>query len=99
MLKYYRKEQIVFIPPLYRIDENNLYGDGSKTKPGNTLPEYRKAMEEVLNKYGMIILDIKDEFGQAENSPLLADGLHPNDAGHFKIAELIVNYINNSSEK
>ena len=39
-------------------------------------------------------LDIKDKFGKAENNPLLADGLHPNDEGHRLIATLLADYIN-----
>ena len=50
-------------------------------------------MVEELNKYQINILDIKDIIGKAENNPLLADGLHPNNAGHKLIAELICNYI------
>lgn len=93
LLKYYPKEKIVFILPTYRLTEDNIYGDGSKKVPCPTLSEYRKAMVEVLNKYQMRILDIKDTIGKAENNPLLADGLHPNNAGHKLIAELICNYI------
>ncbi len=93
LLKYYPKEKIIFILPTYRLNEDNVYGEGNKKVPGHTLEEYRKAMVEVLNKYQMKILDIKDILGKAENNPLLADGLHPNNAGHKLIAELICNFI------
>ena len=33
------------------------------------------------------------EIGKAEGNPLIADGLHPNDEGHEKIARLILSYI------
>ena len=52
-------------------------------------------MIRVLIKYNIKILDIKDDIGKAEGNPLLLDGLHPNDAGYQKIAQLIVQYINN----
>lgn len=93
LLKYYRKNQLIFIIPLYRDGENGRYGEGNKKYADMTLPEYREAMEEVLNKYKIDYLDIKDEIGKSENNPLLADGLHPNDEGHKKIAELLSAYI------
>lgn len=93
LLKHYKRNQIVFIPPLYRNNEDNPYGDGTKKVPGKTLKEYRQALVEVLNAYQIPILDIKDIMGKGENNPLLEDGLHPNDAGHHKMAELIVEYI------
>ena len=93
LLKYYKKDRIIFILPLYRMNEVSPYGDGSKPYAGKTLQEYRAAMTEVLNQYGIKILDLKDKIGKAENNPLIADGLHPNDAGHYRLAELISEYI------
>lgn len=93
LLKLYKKEQIIFIIPLYRENEDSPYGDGRKVIPGHTLSEYREAMSEVINSYGIKILDIKDIIGKAENNPLLCDGLHPNNAGHYRLAELISDYI------
>lgn len=99
LLLYYKKEQIIFILPLYRLNEDNPYGDGSKLYPDKTLQEYREAIIRVLLKYSINILDIKDDIGKAEGNPLLADGLHPNDDGYRKIAALIVQYINNYFKK
>ena len=95
LLKYYKKEQIIFIVPLYRYDELNPYGSRGTAKkvPGPTLPQYRSYMLEVLNKYEMNILDIKDQFGKAEGSDLFEDFVHPNDKGHQKLAELVVRFI------
>lgn len=93
LLKFYKKEQIVFIPPLYRVDESNPYGDGEQTLIREPLPNYRKVMAEVLKERNITMFDIKDEIGKAENNPLIEDGLHPNDLGHNKIANLISNYI------
>ena len=91
LLKHYKKEQIIFIEPLYRTDEivpcNHI-------KPfKHTMPEYREDLRAVLQKYDIEILDLKDKFGKAENSPLYFDHVHPNDEGHKKLAELIVEYI------
>ena len=95
LLLYYKKDRIVFIPPLYRFNENSPYGDGCKLYPDKTLQEYREAIIRVLIKYGIAIFDIKDDIGKAEGNPLLLDGLHPNDDGHKKIASLVIQYINN----
>ncbi len=94
LLKKYRKEQIVVIPPLHRLDEDNPLGDGSKKKPGKPLSAYSDAIVNTANQFGIGVLDIASEFGPAEGNPLIADGLHPNDEGHQKIAELICEYIN-----
>ena len=92
LLKYYDQQKIIFILPIHRVNETNPYGS-AKTIPGKTLPEYRDAMTTILNNRGIKILDIVEQFGKAEDNPLIADGLHPNDMGHQKLAELIVDYI------
>ena len=94
LLNFYKKEQIIVIPPLHRIGENNPYGDGSKKEPGEPLSSYREAIIDLGNFYGVHILNIVEEFGRAEGNPLIADGLHPNSQGHLKIAQLICDYIN-----
>jgi len=93
LLKFYKSEQIVFILPLYRLNEDNPYGEPGQTLPGAPLNSYRESIIKVLKIRNIEILDIKDEIGKAENNPLLFDGLHPNDLGHKRIAELIVKYI------
>ena len=93
LLKIYKREQITFILPFYRLDEDNPFGDGSKDKPSLTLEGYRNIIKEVLNKYEITCLDFRKEIGKAENNPLLQDGLHPNDKGHELVAQLLVNYI------
>lgn len=93
LLKMYKKEQIAFILPLYRKNEDNPYGEGSKMNPSLTLQGYRKIISEVLDKYQIRYLDFRKEFGKPENNPLFGDGLHPSDLGHELLANLIVNYI------
>ena len=93
LLKYYKKEQIVFMVPLYREDEHiplNRSGDGG---PGRVLQEYRDALIEIVKSFDIKLFDIKDIIGKGENNPLLADGLHPNDEGHRVVAKLICDYV------
>lgn len=93
LLRKYKKEQIIFILPLYRIDEDNPYGDGYRDKPTLSLQGYRDIITEVVESYGITVLDIKDQVGRPENTNNFEDGLHPNDSGHRKIAEILVNFI------
>lgn len=93
LLKFYRKDQIVFMLPLYRLNESNPYGEGLLKVVREPLQHYRDTMVEVLKDRNIKVLDIKDEIGKPEKNPLIADGLHPNELGHKKIADLVVNYI------
>ena len=94
LLKYFKLEQLIFILPLYRLNEDSPHGDGFNCRViKEPLSRYREVMSEVLNKYGVRILDVKDKFGKAENNKYLLDGLHPNDEGHKYLAELIAEYI------
>ena len=53
-------------------------------------------MREVLNKYQITMLDIKEKLGKAERNPLFSDGLHPNNEGHKLIAKCIIEFIKNN---
>lgn len=93
LLKKFDKKQLIFILPLYRKNEDNPYGEGNKKIPSLTLQGYRDLMVEVLKKYDVDIFDVKDLMGKPEDVDLYADGLHPNDKGHLKLANLIVEHI------
>lgn len=92
LLKHYEKEQIIFISPLYREDEDQEFDVGKPNYRGS-LSRIREAMKELCDEYQIDYLDIKDKIGKAEKNPLLEDGLHPNDKGHLLLAELIRDYI------
>lgn len=89
LLEMYQRNQITFILPLHRSDENNPYGEGIKEKPSLLLDGYVQIIKEVLDKYQIRYLDFRDEFDES----MLMDGLHPNDLGHELLANLIVDYI------
>ena len=91
LLTHYKKEQIIFIEPLYRTDEIVPYNHIKPFK--HTMPEYREDLRKVLKEYDIELLDLKDKIGKADNNPLYFDHVHPNDEGHKKLAELIVEYI------
>ena len=94
----YGKEKLCVILPLHRIDEENVYGDGSKAKAGKTLKEYVFALQTLAEKYGLDILEFDKEFPYSQIAPgqgLTTDGLHPNSYGHKILAEKICEYIRN----
>ena len=93
LLKKYKREQVTFILPLRRKGGDNPLGEGNKEKPSLTLDGYTKIIIEVLDKHNVQYLDFRKEFGDPETSPLIGDGLHPNDKGHELLAKLIVDYI------
>ena len=95
LLRYYKKDQIAFILPLSRIDEDKTIHNSKDPEiiARYPLEDYRKVMVEVLDKYQIEILDFRKEIGPGENNPLLADGLHPNDKGHYLLATLLAKYI------
>lgn len=95
LLKHYKKEQITFILPLHRMGENNVYGNGEKETPSLTLDGYVSIIKDIVSKNEIDILDVREEMGGGICNPLLRDGLHPNDLGHRKLAELICDYIKN----
>lgn len=92
LLKTYKKDQITFIIPLHRVNEQSPLGDGYK-EPSLTLEGYTNILIEVLNKYQIQYVDFRKNFGKGEDNPLLSDGLHPNDKGHDLLARLLVEYI------
>ena len=92
----YGKKKLCVILPLHRVDEDNVYGDGSKTKESKTLKEYVFALRTLAEKYGLDILDFDKEFPYSQIAPgqgLTVDGLHPNSHGHKIIAEKICEYL------
>ena len=93
LLKKYRKEQILFILPLYRINEDDPLGDHLRKEATLSLQGYRDIMSEVLQSNNINYLDIKDNLGRPGENDHFGDGLHPNDKGHRLIAELLAKYI------
>ncbi len=91
----YGKDNVCFILPLHRYDEDNPFGE-SREKPTASLKEYIRAESEVLKKLGIAFFDLYDIFPTPQvNTPteLFQDGLHPTNKGHELIADRICEYI------
>ena len=93
LLKKYNKKQIVFLLPLYRLNDNNPMGDGVRPSPTLPLQGYRDIMSEIVKSYDIDVFDVKDLMGRPEDTDLYADGLHPNDKGHAKLAEILADFV------
>ena len=93
----YGKEKLCFILPLHRYNEDNVYGEGNKTKAGAPLSTYVALLKTLMQKHGVETLEFEKEFPiPATNDGtdgLTVDGLHPNDKGHRILAEKICAYI------
>lgn len=84
--------KIIVVTPLHRSDEmvRNMHG--------KLLVDYVSAIREIAGSYSLDILDlfncsgIKGQTADGEENYLI-DGLHPNDAGHYKIFESLEAFI------
>ena len=91
LINRFPKSQIVFMGPLHRLKEDSLYGS-TKPAPVGTLYDYVDILKTVTRIYSIPFLDMLQISGMTPNVKIqkklyMPDGLHPNDAGHEKIAE------------
>ena len=87
LLTRYPDGVIVVITPLPRAIEEN-------EEQGKTLSQYVQAIRQVAAFYHLPLLDLYAESGLQPTLPsvqqaYMPDGLHPNDAGHSLLADLI----------
>lgn len=97
LLTRFPKAQIVFMGPLHRSTEDNPHGD-NKPEAVGTLYDYVDIIKTVTRKYSIPFLDLMSVAGIAPRVPVLKemyipDGLHPNDAGHAKIAAKLKGFL------
>lgn len=93
----YPQSKIVVLTPLHRCGEEISV----EKRPGvelRPLKQYVEAIREAAEYYSLPVLDLFAVSGLQPNVPVirerdLPDGLHPNDAGHARLAELIVRFL------
>ena len=82
---------------LHRLNEDSLCGD-KKTEPVGNLYDYMEILKTVTRKYSIPFLDMLQVGGITPKVPIykelyMPDGLHPNDAGHEKIAARLKGFL------
>lgn len=90
---------IVVLTPLHRLNEDNPCGD-NKPQEVASLYEYVKIIREVAEIYSLPVLDLFASSGMQPkvdsiNKMYFTDGLHPNDAGYKRLAEIIEGFLKN----
>jgi lysophospholipase L1-like esterase len=96
LIKKYPDARIVFMTPLHRISEDNTVKENGLS--GLKLIEYVNIIKEVAQFYSLPVLDLWSVSGLQPKVDVIKekyvpDGLHPNDLGHEKMAEVIGNYL------
>ncbi len=96
LINKYPKARIVFMTPLHRIEEDSTKGDGSKKDGSAPLCVYVNIIKEVAAYYSLPVIDLWSISGIQPRVPVIRekycpDGLHPNDAGQARLAEVIGN--------
>lgn len=97
LCEIYGKDKIVFMLPTRRFDEEDLFGEGHRTKPTLNLKGYVDIIRAKCEKLGIDYIDLyNDGIPKPETNTgdeFSVDGLHPNDKGHLLIAEKIKKYL------
>ncbi len=94
LMNKYPNATILVMTPIHRKWENKLFNERGVRNCG-TLGDYVQAEREVCEKYGIPVLDLYATSGICPDNPVncetfTADGLHPNDAGHRRIADRLL---------
>lgn len=92
LIEKYPEAVIVFMTPLHRDHELEYHGDGRKAEVSAPLLGYVNAIRETAEYYALPVLDLYSMSGIQPNIPIMQekycpDQLHPNDAGHARIAD------------
>ena len=97
LIERYPGKPIVFCTPLHRLNEE-LPDPGNRSGSNANLREYIEIIRETARYYSLPVLDLHAACGIQPSVPvirelLIPDGLHPNDAGHARLADCIANFL------
>lgn len=95
LIEKYPESLIVFMTPLHRSDEMEL---AVKLDGKRVLADYVDAICEVARFYSVPVLDLYSVSGmnpvvEVQNKIFYADGLHPSDKGHKRIADRLESFL------
>ena len=93
----YPDAAIVFMTPLHRTNEDDLVNDWIGKRHGR-LVRYVDAIIETAAFYSIPVLDLYRVSGMQPRVPVIQekfvpDGLHPNDAGHGRLASCLESFL------
>ena len=98
LIDAYPDAMIAICTPLHRSNEDNPKGDGNKDYHYGTLKDYVAVIREVAEYYSLPVIDLYANSGMTPKVEVIRerympDGLHPNDAGHERMARYIGNFL------
>lgn len=96
LIEKYCDKTIAFITPIHRDSHEDVSYEVNTS--GNTLKQYVDIIKEVARFYSLPVLDLYSISGMQPKIPIIKklyvpDGLHPNEAGHERIAEKIISFM------
>ncbi len=98
LLERYPEGQIVVMTPTHRLGEDNNVVNELGVRRCGCLLDYVEAIRKVAAYYSLPVLDMWNISGiqpavNVLKDKFMPDGLHPNDAGHQKMAEKFVGFV------
>lgn len=99
LIDRYPKAQLVFMTPTHRDSEDDGPYNEKGVRLSTNLEGYVDAIIKMAGFYSIPVLDLFRVSGIQSRVPVLKeryipDGLHPNDAGHVRIAEKLIGFLN-----
>ena len=98
LIEKYPEAQIVVMTPLHRLNEEDARFSSRGIRRVGKLEVYVNAIQQVAAFYSVPVVDLYRTSGLQPRVPVLKekympDGLHPNDAGHIRIAEKLIGFL------
>jgi lysophospholipase L1-like esterase len=97
LINRYPHAQLVVMTPLHRLSEGSLIGSFGQIH-GAQLENYVDMIRKIAGYYAVPVLDLYRVSGLQPKVPVLQelympDGLHPNEAGHRRIADKLAAFL------
>ena len=94
----YPAAQLVVMPPTHRLSETDSVMNEFGVRRSGNLRAYVQAIRDAAEDFAVPVLDLFRVSGIQPSVPALReaympDGLHPNDAGHAKIADKLIGFL------
>lgn len=98
LIERFPQARIVILTPLHRTGENEPSGMAGSEPKTATLKEYVDLIKKAAEYYSLPVLDLFSVSGMQPQVPVIKekyvpDGLHPNDAGHARLAQIITAFL------